>query len=430
MHMRPWAFAISFLALAACSVPQISEDTDTDDQPVALILEPVTYAELPGWSADDFQDVSTAFSRSCKRLQPQPPDRSMGALAEAGSIGDWIQLCDEIDLLTAPAEVKAAFERLLTPMRVRVTTGETSGLFTGYFEAQLDGSRTPSARYATPLYRLPADLVSVSLGDFSDALSGKRIAGKVAGGKLVPYDTRAEIVSGSLKDRAEPLVWVDDPVDAFMLQVQGSGRVALAEGGEMRVGYAGANGRAYYAIGRELVKRGEIPLEEISLQSIRAWAKANPQQTPEVLNTNASYVFFRALTGPGPIGAQGAPLTPGRSLAVDRRFLPLGVPVWVDLDHPESPGGTLRRMVIAQDVGGAIKGPIRGDFFWGHGPQAEALAGTMKASGTYYILIPKQKSDTISMAPLSALSDRSSVHRRPIARHPGWTIGSRSGRYR
>ena len=258
-----------------------------------------------------------------------------------------------------------------------------------------------------PLYIRPPELVSVDLGRFRADLKGKRIAGRVEDGALVPYFDRTAIQEGALDGRGLELVWVDDPVDAFFLEIQGSGRVVLPDGSEMRLGYAGTNGFQYTAIGRELVSAAPSPRRG-SMQSIRDWLQANPEAGSEVMRTNASYVFFRELSGEGPVGSLGVALTPERSLAVDPLFVPLGVPVWLDTTFPAGasgdPGGTLplRRLLVAQDTGGAITGPVRGDVFWGHGEDAAATAGTMRQPGRLWLLLPK----TVALPPaLTALED-------------------------
>lgn len=226
--------------------------------------------------------------------------------------------------------------------------GKRDGLFTGYYEPELRGSRTPSDRFSVPIYRRPDDLVTVDLGAFNDEWRGRRLAGRVEDGRLKPYPTRADITSGALSDQGLELVWVDDPIGAFFLQVQGSGRVRLEEGGDLRIGYAATNGRPYRSIGREMIARGLMKREEVSLQSLRDWLKSHPDQATEILNANPSFVFFRELPEDGPIGAQGVALTPGRSLAVDRAFMPLGVPVWLETTYPdgvEEAGTPLQRLV-------------------------------------------------------------------------------------
>jgi len=228
----------------------------------------------------------------------------------------------------------------------------------------------------------------VQLGEFREDLKSRRIAGRVVDGKLKPYETREDIVAGNWPHNEEVLVWVDNPIDAFFVQIQGSGVVQMNDGSVMRIGYAGQNGHVYSAIGRELIERGEITKENVSLQSIRAWLEANPDQADEIMNTNASYVFFRELEGEGPLGGEGIALTAGRSLAIDRSLISYGVPLWTDIQPPVEGIGTIRRMMIAQDTGGAIRGPVRGDVFWGFGARAESLAGPMKSKGRYWVLLP------------------------------------------
>jgi membrane-bound lytic murein transglycosylase A len=275
--------------------------------------------------------------------------------------------------------------------------GETTeGLFTGYYEAELDGSRAPDATYATPIYGRPADLVTVDLVDFRADWKGEAIVGRVVDGQLEPYPDRAAIDGGALAGAGAELIWVADPVDAFFLHIQGSGRVRLADGGTMRVGYAASNGHKFRGIARDLIDMDVLPKEDASMQAVRDWLRANPAEAAALMQKNPRYIFFREITGAdalanGPIGAQSVPLTPMRSLAVDTKFLPLGVPLWLDTTWPPgSPdaGQPLRRLMIAQDTGGAIKGPIRGDFFWGTGEAALDLAGGMKQTGRYYLLLP------------------------------------------
>jgi membrane-bound lytic murein transglycosylase A len=245
-----------------------------------------------------------------------------------------------------------------------------------------------SARYRVPLYRLHNDVVSVDLGQFRPSKRGERIAGRVERGRLVPYARRTDIDKGALNGRDLEIVWIDDPVDAFFLHIQGSGRVVLEDGSEMRVGYAGSNGHVYTAIGRELAKDGAMPVEDITMQSIRAWLAAHPNEAEAMMARNESYVFFRVVPD-GPLGSQGVTLEPERSLAVDPRFLTLGAPVFVATADPLDTAIPLRRLAVAQDTGGAIRGPTRADFFWGSGANAADRAGKMKGRGELYLLKPR-----------------------------------------
>jgi membrane-bound lytic murein transglycosylase A len=370
------AVAVLTAVLAACT-------PDEEPPPAApsLQLTPVSFAELPGWYDDDQGQALSALQRSCARLLTLPDERAMGI---AGTVADWRSLC--MALATGPGDGRAFFEHWFRPYAA-ADGQQREGLFTGYYEASLQGSLTPSARFATPLHRRPDELVTVNLGDFREALAGERIAGHVVDGRLHPYADRSAIAAGALDTRDLEIVWVDDPVDAFFLHIQGSGRVELDDGRTLRVGYAAQNGHPYTAVGRVLIARGEVTREAMSMQAIRAWLDANPQQAQALMNENASYVFFGVIEGEGPLGAQGVALTAGRSLAVDRRFVPLSLPVWLDSTTPD--GATLQRLMIAQDTGGAIRGPVRGDVYWGHGDAAAEVAGRMKSAGNAYLLLPR-----------------------------------------
>lgn len=358
-----------------------------------LRLEPARFTDLPGWTSDDPRPALAALARSCGRLARRPPDDPMGRDPSFGRIADWRAVCDALAAPAAgPEEARARLEQFLRPWLV-TDRGRPEGLFTGYFEPVLEGSRVPGPVHRHPVYRRPDDLVTVELGLFDPSLEGRRIAGRVEQGRLVPYPTRAEIDGGALAGRGLEIAWVSDPVALFFLHIQGSGRIELAEGGTLRLGYADQNGRPYRAIGRDLVEIGALAKEAVSMQSIRAWLLANPGQATAILHKNPSYVFFRVLDlpadAPGPPGAQGVPLTPGRSLAVDRRFLPLGLPLWLATTAPLPEGERpLERLVVAQDAGGAIRGPVRGDLFWGAGPEAEHAAGHMRSQGRYWALLP------------------------------------------
>ena len=286
------------------------------------------------------------------------------------------------------------FEVYFTPYAVSdIATGKASGLVTGYYEPEVAGSRVASAGYATPLLSRPPDLLQVDLGAFAPDLKGRKISGRLLQGTLVPYYDRAEIEAGALAKRRLEILWLADPVDAFVLQIQGSGRVLLPDGRVVRVTYAGQNGRPYVPIGRVLADRGEIKLNAVSMPSIRAWLAAHPDQAAGVMNQNPSYVFFREASdlrpGEGPPGALGASLTPERSAAVDMDFLPLGAPLFVATTDPLD-GSPLRRLVVAEDTGGAIKGPVRADLFWGWDKDAETRAGLMRAQGMIWVLLPRR----------------------------------------
>jgi len=384
------------LLLAACMpVRQDTAPAPAPAPPAAPVVETLTFrpagfADLPGWREDRVAEALPALLKSCGRLNTATD------MPWAGTAAEWQSFCTAARALRPGDDggFRALAERELRPVAIGAN-GAASGLFTGYYEASLRGNRQRTGRYTVPLYAQPRDLVSVDLGQFRESLRGQRIAGRVVGSQLRPYDDRAAIDAGTLAGKADPLIWVDDAADAFFLHVQGSGRVELPDGKVVRVGYAAANGHAYTAIGRTLMQRGALTAENVSMQSIRAWLSANPAEAAKVMQSNPSYVFFREIAaGPddGPIGAAGVPLTAGRSLAVDRTFLPLGLPLWLDATRPgdaeAAPDVTLRRLMVAQDTGGAIKGAVRGDVFWGHGAVAASVAGRMKHQGRVWLLLP------------------------------------------
>lgn len=376
------------LVLVACERKE--EAKAPPPPPDALTLTAVGFGDLPGWSDDRIADALPALARSCTRLKPLPPDRPIGPDGIGGKAADWQQPCARLAEV-APGDHAAArsfLQNWFTPYAAG-NNGNRQGLFTGYYEVELEGSRTSGPDYPVPLYKRPSDLVSVDLGDFAERWKGERIAGRVQDGRLKPFEDRAAIEAGALRGKVPELVWLKDPIAAFFLHIQGSGRVKLPDGAEMRVGYAAQNGHKYVAIGKELIERGALKREEVSLQTIRDWLRINPAEAQALMNRNPSYVFFQELKGDGPNGAQGVALTPERSLAVDAKFLPYGAPVWLDAEDPVEPGRRLRRLLIAQDTGGAIRGPVRGDVFWGHGAEAERKAGVMKSAGSYYLLLPK-----------------------------------------
>jgi membrane-bound lytic murein transglycosylase A len=380
----------ALLLLAACA-----ERKEAPREP-ALELAPVAFDALPGWREDDPSAALRAFRLSCGRLTRLDPEKGFGGSGGfAGRIADWLPACrDAATVADTQEAARAFFAAAFTPFQV-TDRGKAEGLFTGYYEPLLDGARMADARYRYPLHKRPPDLISVDLGQFDPALDGRKIAGRVEKDRLVPYPDRAAIDQGALAGRGLELLWVDDPVAKFVLQIQGSGQVRLTDGSITRVGYADQNGQPYRAIGKDLIEMGAIPRERMSMQAIRAWLAAHPDQAPAVMARNRSYVFFRELPElartSGPLGAQNVPLTPGRSLAVDRKFLPLGAPLWLEATAPYPDGERpLRRLLVAQDTGGAIRGPVRGDVFWGAGPEAEHVAGHMQSEGRLYILLPRQ----------------------------------------
>jgi membrane-bound lytic murein transglycosylase A len=397
LGLAAWALlaTVAALWLWRRGVPGEAPPTvaDVEPPPDRRVLREVAFTDLAGWAEDDQAQAVPALVRTCARFAFLGAAAQVHPVEVGGTVADWQPACAEVSALRgAPAaEVRAFLERRFRVFQALNNDQET-GLFTGYYEPLLFGSRSPSPRFSVPLHRLPGDLISLELGDFREDLAGRRLAGRLDGKRLLPYQDRGAIVEGALAQRRLELLWVDDPIGAFFLQIQGSGQVELPDGRRIRVGYAGQNGHEYFAIGRALIERGEIPREEVSLQSIRAWLEAHPEEAEAVMSLNRSYVFFRELEGEGPLGSLGVALEPGRSLAVDRRFLPLGAPLWLDAHAPDATGAgevVLRRLVVAQDTGGAIRGPVRGDVFWGAGDAAEEVAGRMRHDGRLFLMLPE-----------------------------------------
>jgi len=359
-----------------------------EEPPLTLSLKPVTYADLEGWDKDDQSAALKALLRSCASMLKQPADKPMDGDGFAGTVGDWQADCRDAGGVRPgdPIAARRFFEDRFRPFSVRVGH-DADGLFTGYYAPIVAGSRSRDETYRVPLYKVPPELVMVDLGAFRPALKGERIAGKVEGNRLVPFASRGDIVGGALSGRGLEAMYLKDPVDAFFLQIQGSGLVRLPDGGLVRLGYAAQNGHPYTAIGKLLVQRGLMTRDEASMQTIRAWVNAHGAEGAALMDENASYVFFEEQQAEGAIGSQGVVLTGGRSMAVYRKHMPLGAPLWLDIAS-EDGSRKIRRLVIAQDTGGAIRGAVRGDFYWGEGDRAEAAAGAMKDPGRYYILLP------------------------------------------
>lgn len=319
-----------------------------------------------------------------------------------GSVADWLPACDAA-MAADNQGAREFFEANFTPLAISVG-GEREGQFTGYYEPVYEGSLESSPEYPVPLYSRPPDLVTADLGLFRADLDGRRIAGRIArngdGGQLRPFESRAEIEGGALSGQGLELLWLKDPVDAFFLHIQGSGRVRLADGSLVKVGYAGPNGHPNTMIGRILVERGEVALEDMSMQAIREWIDTHPAEGAELMRKNASFIFFRRLQGDNPVGSLGTELTPRRSLAVDRSHLPLGAPYWVETSRPQQAAGLVvfNRLMIGEDTGGAIRGAVRGDIFWGRGEEAEFIAGHMANPGRMYILLPNALANDLANA--------------------------------
>lgn len=378
---------------------------------VGAELQPAAFVDLPGWEEEDHAAVMGALAQSCPRINSLPADRMMisrdgvekAFAARYGRAAVWQAVCAELAEAersgTAPAEARQFFESHFSPWQVipELTDDhpEPDGLFTAYFEPAYMASPVKTEEFSAPVYGVPDDLITLDLGDFRESLKGKSVTGRIAGGSFIPYADHGEITQNGLD--AKILAWMD-PNDLLFLQIQGSGRLELPDGQLLRAGYAGKNGRDYTAIGRELINMGVIAKEDMSMQAIRGWLEnAAPEEAARVRHVNRSYVFFRELTdlpdpALGPLGAQGVQLSEGRSIAVDWRYHAYGAPVFVSLPAElEKNLPPLNRLMIAQDTGGAIRGPVRGDLFLGTGDDAGAAAGTFNRRGEMYVLLPREQ---------------------------------------
>jgi len=416
---RAGALAVALLIAACQSLPPppATQSAAPQVRTVARVrFEPATWPSVPAITDADLAGAWPAWLASCRALERVPARREAwsATCASATSINGsdgrairaWLAarldvyrvLADEriSDVLGAePANSNGAAD---APANVGGDAGAVAeftdrGRITGYYEPQLDGSRVATARFSIPLYRPPDDLLTIDLAPLIPELQGRRVRGREVdtpqGKRVVPYYTRAEMTRDRFK--GYELIWLADPIAAFFLQVQGSGRVRLADGTIIRVGYADSNGHPYRSIGRWLVEHGELTLEQASMAGIQAWARANPTRVTDLLNQNPSYTFFReiALGDPnaGPLGALNVALTPGYSVAVDPQFIALGTPLLLATQHPSS-NAPLARWVQAQDTGGAIRGPLRFDLFWGTGTEAGDSAGRQNHAVRAWVTVP------------------------------------------
>jgi len=332
--------------------------------PPKLTLRATRFARIDGWDDDHVAAVLPAFLKSCTvitaRADAEPVD-AVTKSSDFGTVGEWRPLCTQAAALPSDdAVARNFFETSFTPL-LAGNNGNSDGLVTGYYEIVLNGSRRREGIFQTPIYRRPPDPKAYS---------------------------RAQIDDGALAGKGLELLWVDDPIGAYFLQIQGSGIVHLTDGKTIRLGYDGGNGHPFVSVGRLLVQRNEVPLKDMTMQRLRDWIASHGAAGTALMREDPSFVFFKEIAGDGPYGAEKVVLTAGRSLAVDRRFIPLGVPLWLDATERFTTG-TIRRLVVAQDTGGAIKGPVRGDFYWGSGDEAGREAGATNASGRYYLLVPQ-----------------------------------------
>ena len=386
-------FCINFLAdvrlkfalfplifLAACAAPPAPQVAIPPVVVPVVVTPAVPFAVskwemLPDWQKLDLQPSWVAFLQSCHALKNKP---------------GWQAVCARANELAQPDNevLRGFFEEAFTPYQVFNPDGTAHGLITGYYEPRLSGSRVRTARFKYPLYAAPDDLLTIDLSEVYPQLKDLRLRGRLEGRRIVPYFSRADIDEG--RGALRVLFWVENAVDLFFLQIQGSGRIELADGRLVKVGYADQNGRPYVSIGKKLIEMGELNADQASMQGIKHWAEQNPAKLAALLEQNPSYVFFRELPEglSAPLGALGVPLTDQYSIAIDPRTIPLGAPVFLSTTYPNT-AEPLNRLMLAQDTGGAIRGAVRADFFWGFGDQAGSQAGRMKQRGQMWVLFPK-----------------------------------------
>lgn len=366
---------ITVLLLSACQPkpPAI----DPDSLPPVSQLQAVDWQQISGWPGSDVTRSFAAFLQSCRVLKYKK---------------GWTAVCQEAELLTDESNdtLTNFFEQRFVPHRVHNADGSDTGTITGYYVPELIGSRIRTQRFSNPIYAVPDDLLTIDLRSVYPELEGYRLRGRLEGNRVVPYYTRFELDQDTETLKGNELLWVEDPVELFFLHIQGSGSIRFDNGENVMINYGNQNGHPYRSIGKLLIERGEMTLNQMSMQNIRAWAKQNPDHVAKLLGENPSYIFFRELPADmtTPPGSLGVPLTPEVSLAIDPKTIPLGAPVFLSTTWPYNPK-PLNRLMVAQDTGGAIKGAVRADFFWGMGHEAGALAGRMKQDGKMWVLLPR-----------------------------------------
>ncbi|MBT7428160.1 MAG: transglycosylase [Betaproteobacteria bacterium] len=410
-----WTQIVAILTLVACSSGPSVKDTQTGENPAPIIensegrtvdatdeptdtrstdftinralidtfklksashLTPSDWKTLPDWHIDELSAGATTLLQSCVVLKKYL---------------EWAEVCAQAQFLSDASsdENRQFYETYFTPYTVNNEDGSSAGMVTGYYEPLLHGSLQPSAEYPYPVFGIPSDLMSIDVNQHPEAKTFRGV-GRLVEEHFTPYFTREEIDRGLARLEGSEILWVKDKIELFFLQIQGSGRIQLENGETLRLGFGKTNGHPYRSIGKSLVEKGELKLSEASMQGIKRWGQDNPDRIDALLHENPSYVFFRRLPSNlnGPIGSLGVPLTPNRSIAVDNSFIPYGFPVFLSTTWPNTTN-PLNRLMFAQDKGGAIKGAVRADYFWGFGESAATNAGKMKQRGLMWVLIPK-----------------------------------------
>ena len=377
--MKNFGLFFLILLIAGC----VAEKKSADES--GIYLKQASFSQLQGFEHDNISEAAQAFELSCESVQKNPKILEKGEIKINSQA--YLNVCEKFKRLKVKNDdvLRAFFKTNFTPYLV-THNGSPVGKFTSYYEAELKASKTKHGKYQYPIYGKPNDLIEINLKDFDEDLPNKRILGRVQNNKLIPYFTREQIEKSGID--APVILWGDDKVDIFLMQIQGSAVALLDDGSNVRVSYADNNGHRFVGIGGLLLKKGILKQGEASMDKIRDWLKDNPEIADVNMNENPRFIFHKISDAKGPIGALGVPLTAGRSLAVDTAFIPLGALLWLETSEPS--GKPLNKLVVAQDIGAAIKGAVRGDYFWGHGEEALLQAGKMNAQGQYYILMPKE----------------------------------------
>ncbi len=408
IHVLRLLFVLLVVALAVILALKFKKPPIPIEKPVEIPIElpeePVappkiewreaaSFNSLPGWNTADLTTSFKTFKISCDVFLRQPAKKEVGSTYFPLKVEAWYPACRAARKLSNPkeADIKAFFETWFNPGQF-YEKDAIEGLFTGYYVPVIAGSLKKTDEYNVPIYALPRNWVTFRLTDFDESLPDRKIVGRVDGHHIYPFHTRAEINEGAIEKHAPVLMWLNDQVDRLFLEIQGSGLVKLPSGQEISIGYAGQNGAAYTSIAGVLINQGVMTRDNASMQNIRAYFKEHPDKMQDVINQNKSFVFFEKQRKAGARGAQGVFLTAGYSLAVDRAWVPLGAPIWLNTTRPDVESKDqvpLQRLLVAQDTGGAIKGAVRGDVFWGEGEKAGAIAGRMKNKGHYWVMLPR-----------------------------------------
>lgn len=345
-------------------------------------LEKVSFSQLKDFDNDDASQVYEAFRKSCEAISLKTGEFIDNSFIQINR-DDYINVCAKSSGIN-PQKFKDFIKSNFTPYLVSYK-GSSQGKFTAYYEAQINASYTKDDKYKYPIYGRPYDLIELNLKDFDETLPNKKILGRVEDGKLIPYYTREEIYNKGIN--APVILWADSYVDIYVMQIQGSAVAKLPDGNKIRISFAESNGRKFKGIGSILLSKKLIPASQASMGNIKKWLNENFDIAKDNMNENERYIFHKISEAEGPIGAQGVDLTAGRSIAVDRTIIPLGAMLWLETTLPNSQD--LNKLVMAQDIGSAIKGAVRGDYFWGSGgDDILEQAGKMNSKGQYYILIP------------------------------------------